>query len=259
MKTNSNEKLTSLSSMWWFFAVVVLIQFLPPVSTANWSLDEFMALDQATTNYALVSKLNFLYLPVKLAFILMVVVLFLIRNKARTAFSLFVGFHYLLFYTVQLIGFNHPNYGTVFNTGGFVMIGIISFAWFSEIYSKKNGYSKISFQPMHYFLIPASLFAFWLPERHGLPHLDPLLIFSSAGGLALCMMLPVYITLQSLFYPHINLFIMRVSGIFGLLFASYNIFFTWGINFSQAWWGGIMHLPMLFISIYALIVGYRKH
>jgi len=185
--------------------------------------------------------------------------LFLFRNKLRTVFSLFVAVPYLVFYSVQLIGFNHPKFGTVFHLGGFVMIAIISMSWLIEVFQKKNDYSKISFRPVHLLLIPAAFFAFWLPEQNNLPHFDPLLILTSGGGLALCMMLPVYITIQSLFYPDINMFIMRVIGIFGLLFASYNIFFTWGSNFSQAWWGGAEHLPMLLISVYAIIVGYRKH
>jgi len=55
------------------------------------------------------------------------------------------------------------------------------------------------------------------------PDLNPVYILTSGGGLAFCMMTPVYLAVLLFFYPEVNMPLMRVTALTGLIIALYNI------------------------------------
>jgi membrane protein implicated in regulation of membrane protease activity len=51
---------------------------------------------------------------------------------------------------------------------------------------------------------------------------------------------------------------MRVTALTGLVIALYNILVNFIFLPGVLWWNGILHLPLLFISLCALILAYRR-
>jgi hypothetical protein len=70
-------------------------------------------------------------------------------------------------------------------------------------------------------------------------------------GLAFCFTTPVFVFLLILFYPKVDAFAYRVTAFNGLLYGLFNV--THFFN-PQLRWMGILHLPLLVISLCALIL-----
>jgi hypothetical protein len=79
-----------------------------------------------------------------------------------------------------------------------------------------------------------------------------LLLTSPDYGLTFCLTTPVFLFLLVLFYPRVNTFAYRITAFNGLLYGLVNLthFFT-----PERSWMGVLHLPLLVISIYALVLG----
>jgi hypothetical protein len=75
------------------------------------------------------------------------------------------------------------------------------------------------------------------------------------AGLTFCMMLPVYLAVLA--SPSVDSTVLRVAGCIGALTGLLNVveFF---LNASYGWWMGIVHLPLLAMSIYAFVLGMQK-
>jgi len=52
--------------------------------------------------------------------------------------------------------------------------------------------------------------------------------------------------------------LLRVTALTGLIIALYNMLVNFVFLPEVLWWNGVLHLPLLFISLYALILAYRK-
>ncbi|MHC4558645.1 MAG: hypothetical protein ACYS80_15245, partial [Planctomycetota bacterium] len=76
-------------------------------------------------------------------------------------------------------------------------------------------------------------------------------------GLAFCMMTPVYVGLLSLYWPKVNMATLRVTSLVGFIIGLYNIPYQFIFRPTRFYWGGILHIPLIFISLYGLIISFR--
>lgn len=84
------------------------------------------------------------------------------------------------------------------------------------------------------------------------PNFNPLFLLTSSGyGLTFCMTTPVFLCLLTLFYPRINEPAYKITAFVGIIYGVLNM----PLLFSPyTVWMGVLHFPLLFISIYALIL-----
>ncbi|MBS7279722.1 MAG: hypothetical protein KIH09_07770 [Candidatus Freyarchaeota archaeon] len=84
------------------------------------------------------------------------------------------------------------------------------------------------------------------------PNFNPLFLLTSSGyGLTFCMTTPVFLCLLTLFYPQINELAYKITAFVGIIYGVLNmphLFSPYTV------WMGVLHFPLLFISIYALIL-----
>lgn len=81
--------------------------------------------------------------------------------------------------------------------------------------------------------------------------------YTIRDGLAFCLMTPVYVGLLTLYWPRVNIATMRVTSLVGLIIGLYNMYANFGINPGRTWWNGILHIPLLIISVYGLILSLK--
>jgi Na+/proline symporter len=79
-----------------------------------------------------------------------------------------------------------------------------------------------------------------------------------ASGRAFCMMTPVYVRLLTLYWPKVNIATLRVTSLVGLIIGLYNMFANFAVNPSKRWWNGVLHIPLLVISLYGLILSLKR-
>ena len=69
------------------------------------------------------------------------------------------------------------------------------------------------------------------------------------------MMLPVYLAVLSVYYPHVNLATLRVTSFAGTVTGLLNVL-QWFVLDPHLWLG-MLHLPLLSISVYAFVLSFR--
>ena len=90
------------------------------------------------------------------------------------------------------------------------------------------------------------------------PDFNPIYLFTNQAGLAFCMMTPVYLAILILYYPKVNIPTLRITALSGITIGFWNMVVNFLIKPDILWWNGVLHLPLVFISIYALILSFRK-
>jgi len=167
----------------------------------------------------------------------------------------YIGLNYLIIALVQTMGVT-SQYGFVLHTGGMVMFGVLGLVWLIVAFRNELQTSFRSISWQHLLLLPLALFAFWAPyvaSDNGVqPDFNPLLLLVSPDyGLTFCFTTPVFLFLLILFYPQVNMLAYRITAFNGLLYGLYNLSHWFK---PELRWMGVLHLPLLIISIYALIM-----
>ena len=149
-------------------------------------------------------------------------------------------------------------YGVSICTINFVMFLIVAGFWAWEALVLQNDYTLRKLPIWRYWVVPLAVLAFWYPASKGRPDFNPVYLFTSGSGLAFCLMTPVYLTLLSLYWPRVNMPAMRVTSLVGLIIGLYNMYVKFGINPARRWWSGVLHIPLLVISIYGLMLSLKR-
>jgi len=71
-------------------------------------------------------------------------------------------------------------------------------------------------------------------------------------------MTPVYLAVLTLCHPKVNLATLRVTSLIGIIIGLYNMLVNFGFDPSMLWWNGVLHIPLLSISIYAFALSFRR-
>jgi len=257
---NIQRKLELITRKWWFFLFFILIQFIPPYASKGFEISEIGVVTGEVLSHSLIYNFPTFYSIFKILPLVLVICIILLRNRVTRIFNLYVAITYLLFAFLQSIAFTEK-YGLAIITINMVMFLLVALFWFWEALVQKNDFTSPTKSSMKYWIIPLAFVAFWYPinpETMG-PNFNILYLLTNEAGLTFCMMTPVYISLLILYYPRINLATLRVTSLVGTIIGLYNILTNFIMFPSLLWWNGILHLPLISISVYGLIISFRKN
>lgn len=82
-------------------------------------------------------------------------------------------------------------------------------------------------------------------------------ILWNEAGLTYCMITPVILGVMLLFSKGVYKPLLSVISYTGFLFGLMNMI-TWFALRSENWWMGILHFPLLILSIYCMIVAHKE-
>ena len=88
-----------------------------------------------------------------------------------------------------------------------------------------------------------------------MPDFNPLLLLTSDFGVMFCPTAPLIIALMTLFYPHIDMRLLRVTSLAGFLIGCFNILSAF-IMPGYTLWMLFLHTPLILISFYGLLLPY---
>jgi len=172
----------------------------------------------------------------------------------------YIGINYFIIAAAQTMG-HTEKYGFVIHLSALLTILILGITWLFVAF--RNDIQPTFKKPslLEYGLIALALLAFWGPyaDVDGVirPHFNLLLLLTGPDyGLTFCFTTPVFLLGLILVYPNVNQFAYRITTFSGLLYGLFNL--THWFNPATQWMG-FLHLPLLVISIYALILpGFTK-
>jgi hypothetical protein len=67
-----------------------------------------------------------------------------------------------------------------------------------------------------------------------------------------------YLGILTIYHPRVNIATFRVTSIAGTVAGIMNILVNFFMAPSIYWWNGVLHIPLIVISIYGLILSLRK-
>lgn len=243
---------------WWFFLLFFLIQFVPPYASKGYNFPEDLrsVIFHALGN-AIVYQHREIYPIFKVIPIILLICIIVFRNKVARLFAVYVGISYALFAIGQSIAITEK-YGVSICTINVVMFLIVAGFWAWEAVVVQNDYTLRKVPVWRYWVVPLAFLAFWYPSGRGRPDFNPVYLFTNGAGLAFCMMTPVYVGLLTLYWPRVNMPTLRVTSLVGFIIGLYNMYANFGINPARRWWNGVLHIPLLVISLYGLILSLKR-
>ena len=252
-------KLELITRKWWFFLFFILIQFIPPYASKGFEVAETGEFIGEVLSHSLVYNLPSFYLIFKILPLVLIICVILFKNRVTRIFNIYVVSTYFLFAFLQNIAFTE-RYGLAIITINIVMFLLVALFWIWEVAIQKNDFSSPIKLSKKCWIIPLAFVAFWYPinPETMCPDFNIIYLLTNEAGLTFCMMTPVYISLLILHYPRINLVTLIVTSLVGTIIGIYNILTNFIMFPSLLWWNGILHLPLILISVYGLIISLRK-
>jgi len=233
------------------FVLLFLCTFLPPITSKPFHPQEISlvigeVITQTSVAYLWLSPL------VHVSTLVLLFLLYKYGKKIGRVADLFFGLLFLFFAFGQHIAVIE-RYGLAIVTGNLVMISVVGLFWIAEAFRPKNEYVFQRLPAWRYWVVPFAFFAFWFPVTDTTPDFNPILLLTSAYGVAFCPTTPVIIALLTLIYPRVNIGLLRVTSFVGLLIGLFNamsLFTMPGYNL----WIFTLHIPLIVISLYGLII-----
>jgi len=255
----AQTKLEWITRKWWFYLLLVLLQFVPPYAAKGISMADIGWITGEVLSHGIVYNLTVLYPIFKVIPIALIILIIFLKNRATLLFSIYAGISYVLFAFLQNIAVTEK-YGLAIITINLIMFLLVAAFWFWESVVRKN-VLIMEKQPLwKYWVVPIAFIAFWYPANPNtlLPDFNPIYFFTNMAGLAFCLMTPVYLAVLTLYHPKVNIVTLRVTSLVGIIIALYNMWVNFLIAPAQLWWNGVLHIPLLSISIYAFALSFRK-
>jgi len=263
MREEKRKKIQSImekfTRKWWFFLLFVVLQIVPLYVSRDFSMEVFGLAIGEILSGSLLFDVSFLYPLFKILPIIMVALIILKGNQFSRLFSLFAGINYIFIAVLQSMG-NSDIYGFGIVLNNLMMFLLVAAGWLWEAQVGRNDFSKRAMKRRRAWVIPLAVLAFWYPidAASFQPNFSPANIIINEAGLTFCMMTPVYLATLILAFPVVNTVTMRILSIVGTIIGLYNVSLNFIINPSELWWNGLLHLPLLILSIYSLILSYLK-
>jgi len=243
----------------WLKIVMTILFFIPAYAQVPYDHSEIPDIIAYVLADPLVVQATWL-LPVFKLLLLMAVVLPLIA-PARMRFSGRIAMGYYTFILLVVGVFQNmattSAYGFVFLTGNalvqFIVLGFCAYDCFKgkTIIDKKNKNAN------RIWVIPLMLLAFLMPySADCMCNIYPAMTLSvlyNEAGVTYCMITPVIIGVMLLYSKGVDKATLSVMSYAGLMFGVMNMITWFGLN-QNGWWMGVLHLPLLVISLYGLVV-----
>lgn len=250
-KSNSKELIYSI----WFKILLILITFAPLYTQKPYNPADTSLVIADILKNPLIVQIDFL-LPLAKLLLLAIVLAVFFMDKAREKL-LFAYYGFILIPVSLFQNMGHSSYGFSVIIGNIaIQIVVIAYCFWDLIKAK----SKIkSLDKSKLWVIPLMLLAFLMPyEIVGdkiLPSLKT--IFTNEAGLTYCMITPVIEGILIIFHKEVHKASLNAISFVGLNFAIWNML-TWFVFDIKNYWMGILHFPLLILSIYGLVISKRR-
>ena len=249
-----------ITRKWWFFLSFILLQFVtPPYASKGYEWNQWGNVIMHSLRNAVIYSHPEIFPIFKIIPLVLIALIIVFRNRFRRLFNIYVAFSYMLFAFGQNIGVTEK-YGVAICTVNLIMFSVVAGFWAWEAIVLQNDFTPAKIPIWRYWVVPLALLAFWYPAdpRTFMPDFNPAYLFKNGAGIAFCTMTPVYVGLLTIYYPRVNITTLRITSLVGLIIGLYNMNLNFIISPGMLWWNGILHIPLLGISVYGLILSLKK-
>ena len=244
-------KLDAVTRKWWLYVLLLLLFFIPTYAARGYDPRRSVDLIGRVLADPLINAFPVLMPIAKMIPVVLVAGLFAYGNRARRAFNVYVTVLFLALALLQSIALT-TEYGLVVLSGNLALVLVVALAWTWEVVAEENDFASRQHPLWRWWVAPVAIVAFLAPIDTGpmSPDFNPVRLLTNEAGLTFCMMTPVVLAVLTLFHPTVNLAALRVTSFAGALFGVVNMIVWFAIE-PWGWWMGVLHVPLLLISVYA--------
>ncbi|MBN1413176.1 MAG: hypothetical protein JW969_20215 [Spirochaetales bacterium] len=253
--------LKKLPHKWWFFLVLFLLYFIVPAYTSKpFNPQQTGALIVEVFSHSPLYNFSSIFPVFKILTLLMITGIIIFGHRMTRIFFAYGGIVILASAWLQNMA-ETTNYGFAVISGNVAVFSIVALFWLWEAFAGESDFSRIKPPLWKYWVVPLALLAFWEPfsisNNVPVPDFNPILILTSDGAVVFCMTAPVYLAVLTFFHPWVNIAVLRITAFTGMVTGLLNMV-QWFVLMPEGWWMGILHIPLLSISIYAFILSLHK-
>ena len=254
----SQGRMDRLTQKWWLYIILLLLFFIPSQASRDFDPRNSMDLVGQVLSDPLIYAFPVLMPVAKAIPVLLIAGLLLFGNRVRRAFNIYIALLYIALAIFQTTA-NTDDYGFVVLTGNLVLLLVVGILWVWESIVQKNDFTPRKIQLWRWWVVPVAAVAFLAPVNASTmtPDFHAVRMLTNEAGLTACMMTPVVLAVLTLYHPTVNNAVLRVSSFLGMLLGAINMIVWFGLE-RWGWWMGVMHIPLLLISIYGFVLGHLK-
>lgn len=250
--------LHAVTRKWWLFLLLLLLFFIQPHAARAYSPREALDVISAALMNPWIFQAPKLMPIAKALPALLTIGLIVLGDPMKRFVSAYAALLCGVLAVFQQTGWT-ASYGFVIVTSNVVLVSIVALLWAWELLSGENDFRPRRIPARRWRIAPLALFAFLSPVDASTlaPDFNVLHLLTNEAGLTYCMMTPLMLTVLVLYYPTVNLALLRVASFVGMLFGVVNMI-VWFLLSPSGWWMGVLHIPLLVISSYAFVIGQSK-
>jgi len=248
-----------ITRRWWFFLALFLFQMVPPFAAKPFGPEQSGVVIGEILSGCYAFQVPYLYTIFKVIPIFLVGLILWEGNRFTRVFDIYAGINYMFIAVLQSVG-QTEHFGLGVVVTNLIMFLLVAGTWFWDAGILQNDFASQKWNSKMMWVVPLALLAFWFPANATTfqPDFNLLGIFTNIAGLTFCMMTPLYLGVLLLCYPRVNFITLRVTSAVGTIIALYNVFLNFILNPHEFWWNGVLHIPLLVISVVALVCSLRK-
>jgi hypothetical protein len=258
-KPSTTNLLEKVVKKWWFYLIILILFFIIPSYTQKGAGYQAWqsVLKEVLTN-PLIYGFTPLFWASKAVFVLLVLLLIFQGRKMPRAFASIIAVFYVGIAVFQNTA-QTSTYGLAIISGNVLLMLVVAVSWIVEAIDPRSDFTSVRVPLWKWWVLPLAVLAFWFPvdASGSSPQFTLANLVSNGSMLTYCMMTPVVLAILTIFYPRVNHATMRVTSFVGIMFGVTNEV-EWFILLPSMWWMGIMHIPLITISLCAFAITFRR-
>lgn len=238
----------------WFRLFILLTFLFPVISQIKYDPRDTGLLVADVLAHPLIYTYPLLFPIAKAILLLTFLAPFLIKRSEKVV---------LLYYAVILVltalfqnVAETKEYGWVWIVGNTIAMLVVSLFCFADLVRQRTTIKRDGLAVHRLWIVGLVALAFFFPYGIGatgavIPGMENGVLTNEAA-LTYCMITPVILGIFLLFPDGINPQTKFVTAFVGCLFGLMNML-TWFVLQPMSWWMGVLHLPLLILSVYGLM------
>lgn len=250
--------LDAVTKKWWLYLLLLLLFFIRAYASKGYDPRDSMDVIGQALSDPLIYAFPVLMPLAKLIPAALIAGVLVYGNRMRRVFNAYVALLYLALAFLQTAAVTET-YGFVVISGNLALVLIVALVWMWEVVVERNDFAPRKRPLWKWWVAPLAVVALLAPVDASTmsPDFRPVRLLTNEAGLTCCMMTPVVLAVLTLFHPAVNQGVLRISSFVGILLGAVNMI-VWFVVEPWGWWMGVLHIPLVVISVYAFVLAHRR-
>lgn len=249
----------NLGNRIWFKILLTLTLFIPAYAEGTYDPQESANIITTVLKNPLSISIPWLLPIFKLLLLIALLLPTISRKYSRKLLLGYYSFILLIVGLFQNMSFTEE-FGFVWLIGNTVIQFIVLAFCLYDVIKDKAIIEKDNLNKNRLCILPLMALAFLMPfgvqNDIIIPSFDLSVLYNEVA-LTYCMITPVVLGVLILYSKGVYKPTLSIISYVGLLYGLLNMP-TWFVIDADSWWMGVLHLPLLILSLYGLILAYKE-